>query len=65
MDKILLGFALGLLAGLDIAAGIAFWWWMRLTPKGWQGKPEQGELIEKVNKDNASRIKEDADTKGE
>ena len=60
MDKILLGVAIGLILGLDIAAGIAFWWWMRLTPKGWQGKPDQKVLIEKVN---ASRIKEDADTK--
>ena len=59
MDKFFLGFAVGLIAGLDIAAGIAFWWWIRLT-RGWQGKPGQKELIEKVN---ASRIKEDADTK--
>lgn len=56
MDKFLLGYTFGLFT----ATGIAFWWWMRLTPKGWQGKPEQKELIEKVN---ASRIKEDADTK--
>ena len=37
--------------------GIAFWWWMRLTLKGWQGKPEQKELIDKVNASDQRRCR--------
>ena len=35
MDRILLGYAFGLLT----AAGIVFWWWMRLTPGREAGDP--------------------------